>query len=284
MSRIRRTVCFAILGIPLSACLVFGSPQISQILSPRHVHLGQPVFWSIQVRHPYWERYKIEIQPCKGTEISVVEENTYEEGQTLRTDFTLQIIPVALVTPDTPSVLIVDAKGQSTALSGSPLQVISISGNSMALKDPQVPSFEAVLSNRRWILICVVLAGLLLLWLLVRQILHPGSGSAAIAQELRAALRSLRKTGEAAPGSWMAALRSPPIWGFDAAALSITELSEKAGSIPDLMRLATALNQIENSRYSGAKRIEPSAAKEALESALARLKRKASSSKGTAKS
>ncbi|HET6267155.1 MAG TPA: hypothetical protein VFG11_05500 [Acidobacteriota bacterium] len=270
----KRTICFAILTITLSAYLLSGSQQISQIVSPQHVHLGQPVFWSIQIRHPYWERYKIQIQPCKGTEISVIEETTLEEGQNLRTDFRLQIIPVALSTPDTPSVLIVDAKGQSTALSGSPLQVVSISGNSMTLKEPQMPFFEAVVSNRRWILICVALAGMLLLWLIIRKILSPGTGASAIAQELRAALKSLSKTGEAAPGSWLAALRSTPVWGFDAAALSINELSEKAASIPDLTRLATAMNQIENSRYSGAKRIEPAAAKEAIESALARLKRK----------
>lgn len=258
--------------ILLTAQWLIAAPQVDSVFPSTRVLLGQSMDWRITVSHAYWETYQLQLRPCAGAEMQVVQEKIVERKHGLQTTFVVRIVPVSLNVPAAPLALVTDAHGRQTLVAGKQIQVQTISGRSLELKDPAAPQFPAPAQPRRLKLLlaaaALVMAGLLGWVLYLRR-----SPRQTLRRKLTQMLRAIRASGAPEHAPLLQMLRSPVLWGFDAAPLSVAELQERAQSSPHLKTIAAAMVRLEEDRYAGATRKPTRAAAEAsLAAALTMVK------------
>ncbi len=233
----------------------FAEPQVRQFFPDHPVLLGQPLFWIIKIQYPLWESYSLQIQPCNGARIEIEDRKIAQEEGGIASTYKLKIIPENLNVGGTPSVLILDRKGQSIVLNGKPILVENISGASLEIRDATAPSFIRLKDRHKtalYLASIAVFTGLIaLLWLRYRA----RSPRQVLLRELRKSLNEMQK--KHLPFSLWRQLRSELLWGFSAEAFTAQQLGEAAGSDGRLIRVAEALRIMEKMRYDGEKAFRP---------------------------
>jgi len=245
------------------------SPQVQSVFPSTSYLLGQTKDWTIVVHHPFWEIYRLQLNPLAGVEMQLVGDSTAESGGELQTTFVVRMTPVLLTAPEAPTVLLIDAHGHPTVLQGQPLEVHAISGDSLEIKAPETPRFLEPEKRSKLmpaIIIAGVIATILLGWILFRR----RTPRNKLRRSLRRMLSRIRTEGVEDPAGLLDLLRSPMLWGFDAAPLTAVELREKELADPNLKTLVAGIARLEEDRYSADQR-KPSrtAAEASLAAALA---------------
>lgn len=233
----------------------FTEPQIQQFLPDHPVLLGQPLFWIIKIQYPLWESYSLQVQPCNGARIEIADQKIAAEDGGIASTYKLKIVPENLNVGGTPSVLILDRKGQSIVLNGKPILVENISGASLEIRNAAAPRFIQFKSRHRtalYLASVAIFTGLIaLLWLRYRA----RSPRQVLLRELRKSWSEMQKNH--LPFSLWRQLRSELLWGFSAEAFTAQQLGESAGSNGRLIQIAEALRIMEKMRYAGEKAFRP---------------------------
>lgn len=237
------------------ALLIFPSfanaaPQIKQFFPSTDLVLGQPLFWIIELRYPLWESYRLQIQPCKGAEITLAEEKLEEANAQIRALYRLRIVPENLVIADTPSVLITDSKGQSTVLQGKAIRIQSISGNSVEVKDPLAVVFgdkpvKNILPDVMLFLAVSTLTGMLI-W----KFYFAGTPRRILQQRFKKIETIFRRDHQLDVPEFCTLLRSDLLWGQSVHAKTGLELADIAKEDEKLGLIASAIQALEWVRYS----------------------------------
>jgi hypothetical protein len=236
-------VCILIPGLLLS------EPQIKQFYPERSLLLGQPLYWLVEIRHPIWEAYDLKFGPCPDLKMSVAEKKVTEVAGEIRVFYKLSLVPTVLKTSCTPSLIISGEKGETTVLSGKPLTVQTITGDSEEIRMPVLPVVEAKTSFYYTSLFtALAVLGLVCLILAMKRV-YANLPSQKYLRDVRRAEIEVR-SGKLPIQVWRL-LRSEMVWGFEAEAFTPAQLSEKGGGNVRLIGIATALQSLEAWRYSG---------------------------------
>jgi hypothetical protein len=210
--------------------------------------LGEPLFWLIELRYPLWESYEIHVKDCRGAKLQVADQNLFADADEMVARYRVRITPDSLSVTDIPTVLITSQNGQSVVLTGKPVNVSSISGNSTELKIPggltMMPPQRKSVQPYILVAICVVLFGTLL-WRRRRN----KDPRYLLVKDLKRAVVEVRR-GRLPQQVWRL-LRSDLLWGFPADVYTPAQLKEKSLDGSKLMRIAQTLQSLEVWRYSG---------------------------------
>ena len=241
-------LCFFV--VFLSIHILHAEPQVKQFFPTTSVLLGQELFWLIELRHPMWESYTLTINRCNGAAISIVERKTFEQDGLLQERYRLRIVPEQLTISDTPSVLISDEKGQNIVLTGKPLSVRSISGESTDIRQPTAPNFTKESTKIiPWIPYLIPVLAAILAALLFFKKLYLNSPRNVLMRNLQRAKEDLSRN--IYPDYAQKLLRSDLLWGFATDAYTAAELKERSRHDASLSRIADAVHSMECLRYSG---------------------------------
>ncbi len=242
------SIFMLILSYPLAA-----DPVVQQFFPASRTLLGKPVFWIIKVRYPLWEDYVLKTQPCPGLKMEVSARQVLEEAGELAVWYRIRIVPQDLAISGVPSVALVDQKGQATVLNGKPVKISLISGSSLDIKQPGVPSFSSQ-SKRRTSWLLLLLAAVMIPILLIFRS-RSRTPKAVLLPNLKRAQGEIRK-GHLPFGLWKM-LRSELLWGFTADSWTASQLAEYATGRDPFVQIARMLESIERMRYSGQKELRP---------------------------
>lgn len=241
---------FVFLLLFLTPVLTWSEPQIKNFFPNHSALLGQPFFWTVEIRYPVWESYELKPASCSDLKISVADRKLQEVAGEIRAVYTLAVIPKVLKTSCAPSVTVSDQKGQTTVLNGKPVVVSTISGKSLKIKMPQLPAppvgqrrnFNALLYEALILLVA-------LSFVLVGKRLYSNTPSQKFLRDLRKAAVEVHKN--RLPIQVWRLLRSEMVWGFPAEAYTPAQLQERAVQDRRFSVIAAALRSLEAWRYSG---------------------------------
>jgi len=225
-------------------------PVIRQAFPTKHALLGEPLTWTIEVHHPLWEQYNVQTNPCRGLEIRLKSSKTTGEKDQARTIFRFKIIPTQIGVSEAPSLLISNQRGQNTVLSGKVINVGSISGNSLEIKQPMVPQFPQPLINRKYLAWVLVTFAFLLTGTLIWFGRYWKQPRQMTLRQLRKAIVDIRSQ-SFDPIEINQLLRSPILWGNGADTKTAAELKESAGGDASLNMICDTLLALDQWRYSG---------------------------------
>ena len=228
---------------------VSSEPQIKQFFPTRSVLLGQPLFWMVEIRHPMWESYDLKLGSCADLKMSVANRTMTDVAGEIRIVYQIAVIPVVLKPSCTPSMTISDEKAQTSVLSGKPLQVRNISGDSLQLKTPLLPALHPKSFLYRFFLFTLLAIFVILCGVLAAKRFYNNLPSRRFLRAVQKAVFEVRK-GRLPIQVWRL-LRSEMIWGFEAEAYTPAQLQQKAVNNTRLARIALTLQSLQAWRYSG---------------------------------
>ena len=228
---------------------VSSETQIKQFFPSRSVLLGQPLVWMVEIRHAMWESYELKLGSCADLKMSVANRTMTDVAGEIRMVYQVAVIPVVLKPSCTPSMTISDERGQTTVLNGKPLQVRKISGDSLQIKNPVLPTIESESSFYRLFLFILLAVLVILCGVLAAKRFYNNLPSQRLLRDLQKAGLEVRK-GRLPIQVWRL-LRSEMIWGFQAEACTPAQLQQRASGNSSLVRIAVTLQSLESWRYSG---------------------------------
>ena len=208
------------------------------------------MFWIIELRYPLWESYRLQIQPCKGAEITLAEEKLEETNAQIRALYRLRIVPENLVIPDTPSVLFTDSKGQSMVLQGKPIRVQTISGNSVELKDPLAIALDDKIKKNILPDVLLFLAVTALTGMLIWKFYFAETPRRILQLKFKRIETIFRRDHQLDVPEFCTLLRSDLLWGQSVHAKTGLELVDIAKEDEKLGLIASAIQALEWVRYS----------------------------------
>jgi hypothetical protein len=228
---------------------VSSESQIKQFFPSQSVLLGQPQFWIVEVRHPMWESYELTFGPCPDLKMSVANRAMSDVAGEIRTVYKIAVTPLVLKQSCTPTMTISDEKGQTTVLNGKPLQVRTISGDSLVIRNPALPMLRQKSSLYYFFLFSLLGILLVLCAIFAAKRFYNNLPSQRFLRDVRKAGLEIRK-GRLPIQVWRL-LRSDMIWGFEAEAYTPAQLQQRATNNQHLVRIAVTLQSLESWRYSG---------------------------------
>lgn len=243
-----RTALLVALLCLLPLLSIDAAPEVHQFFPSKTLLLGQPLFWSVKLRHPLSESYDLHLPQISGLRMEIAGRRIFEEGGEISTIYTIRVSPEELRVSTVPYITITDQKGQSTVITGKPLNIMSISGSSLEIKPPGTPLFASGRSTKaRPLWIIAVLAFLVALFFYFRA--RWQSPRARLLRDFQKAQREIRRG--RLPFSLWSTLRSPLLWGFSAECRTGIELEQAAGSNSRLVAVAELIQSMERARYAG---------------------------------
>lgn len=269
---LRFALCILTLAFPFA---LRAAPIVESRFPAETALLGKPLYWRINVHHPYWETFSLQLNSCPGVEMKVQQEKTMKAGAELQTAFVVRVLPRSLAIPEIPTAHLVDTDGVRTAVIGKPILIRVISGNSLQLKDPATPQFAQPKWKRKSLLLIgatVLLLSAVSLGLYVSWRWTPHR---RLLRELTQTLHDTTKGDRLQPSHLLTLFRSTVLWGFEASPLSAWELEERAPAGSRLRIIAGAIRKLEEFRYSGGtRRLERKSVAESLSAAILLVKAK----------
>lgn len=239
-----------ILALLLLPSIAISAPQVKQFFPSRSVLLGQPLFWTIELRYPLWEFYRLQIQPCKGADITIAEDKVEEINGHIRAVYRLRVVPENLSITETPSVIITDPKGQSTVVSGKAIEVQSLTGKSLEIKDPTavnlLPLKKPGVIRDLLLFLAVSVLTILLLW----KFYYVETPRQVFLRRFKMIQDQFQTEHQVDVPLLRAMLRSDLLWGRSVQAMSGIELKQSAKENADLSQIAQTIESLEYSRYS----------------------------------
>lgn len=231
---------------------LIAEPQVRQFESPQHVLLGQPVYWIIEVRHPIFESYDLQLQSPAGAQMEVESRTDRRQQDVMITVYRVRLTAQNLSMGGPPAAVLTGAAGLLIPVRAKSVQVTSISGDSMDVRDPELPRFRTPPSYQ-WtiaggVAIAVLLAVLAFRWWMKKR---AGSARQTLIRNLKEA--SLLTHGSKPPDpAWICMLlRSELLWGEPVSAATVAELIERGKQTAQHSVLSEALESLEQARYSG---------------------------------
>ncbi len=223
--------------------------QVKHFFPDKDGLLGHPFFWTIELRYPVWEAYEVKPSSCADLQIRIADRNATEIAGEMRVVYRLKVIPVALKVNCAPTALVSDRRGQSMVLTGKPVFVHFISGDSEEIKFATA-KWQSQVKKHRPVLLYALLALFLVgqIILLIRR-LYARTPKQALLRDLRKAVVEVQRN--RLPVQIWRLLRTELLWGFPAEAHTPAELKRSAIQDPAMQRVADALHVLEMRRYSG---------------------------------
>ena len=232
--------------------ILHAAPRIRQLDPPRNALLGQSVYWLIEVRHPVWESYDLALQAPAGAQMELENTSYRRSRDDLVSLYRVRFTPQNLKIGGPPAAILTDLKGESVVIRGKSVEVSAISGNSLDVRDPVLPRFPVPRSNTTLIaavgVIGALLAALLIFAWRRRLSLNPRNVLIRQLSQVRTRIGTARPPDP----SWVCILlRSDLLWGEMVNAATVTELADRAKQTKQHEVLSTALQTLEEARYSG---------------------------------
>ena len=231
--------------------LLEAAPKIKQFFPDRAVLLGEPLIWSVRLQYPVFETYRLSVPPCAGLELKIQDPSVSEMNGEITSFYKIRITAVSLTVPNVPSILITDQRGQGTVISGKPVTVESISGDSTQIRTARFSPRLPPQPKRTWLLYSLLLLLPLLAWATARRI-REKSPKRVLLRNLQRARSDIQK-GKLPSPVWRL-LRSELLWGFPAETCTPSQLKTLAGDHPQFSVIAESLVLLEAWRYSGSGR------------------------------
>lgn len=223
---------------------------IGHFFPDRELLLGQSLIWTVRLTHPAEESYQLKITPCPGADIQVEERRIdyLYEGK-VQVLYSLRVTPLSLEIPEVPSIVIFDERGQSKVWNGNPLRVLSISGNSMEIRQPRallpLPERKGTGLGLLFPVPVLLIAGAYLVlrrrWEKLPRQLY--------AKDLRKALAEIQK--DRLPVQTWRLLRSHWIWGSNVESFTSAQLKDTARGDVRLTAISDTLAALESWKYGG---------------------------------
>ncbi len=229
--------------------IVSSEPQIHQFFPDRPLLLGQPLFWTVEIRYPMWESYDLKLAPCSDLKMSIAEKTLRDVAGEIRVVYRIVVVPIALKTSCTPSLMISDEKGQTTVLNGKRLLVHRISGDSEDIKNPTLPAIVQQSSTYYYVLFTLLAILIGFCMVLASKRIYGNMPSQRFLRAVRKAAQEVQK--DKLPIQVWRLLRSNIVWGFEAETFTPAQLQQKALQNPQLQEIAITLQSLEAWRYSG---------------------------------
>lgn len=227
---------------------VSSEPQIKHFFPARPVLLGQPLFWTVEIRHPLWESYQLKLGTCPDLKMAIADEKMTDVAGEIRTVYRVAVTPVVLKSSCTPSLTISDEKGQTTVLNGKGLRVQTISGESLAIKNPVLPPVRQ--KSRGYYVFLFTLLSILGLFcaVLAAKRAYNNLPSRKFLRDVRKASAEVKKN--RLPIQVWRLLRSEMVWGFQAEVYTPAQLQQRGSHDSRLTEIASTLQSLEGWRYS----------------------------------
>lgn len=227
----------------------YAQPQITQSFSAQSAMIGQPLYWTVSITHPLWNSYQITIAPCAGAEVTLASRTLAHKNDQIVTTFRIQIVPQALAMPDVPAVTLIDQSGHNTAISGKAMNVRTISGASLDIRQPLTPPFRSASWIWIWIAatVLVLSAAAFAYWRRYKVTHNPRT---LFVRDLSRAQQEFRRERSPNATGLIRILRSIFVWESNVESRTPLELLEFAANDQRLLAIAQGLMVLERYRYA----------------------------------
>lgn len=226
-------------------------PQVRQFDPPRSVLLGQPVYWILEVRHPIWESYDLQLHAPAGAQMELESRTDRRQQDDVVTLYRVLFVAQNLSIPEPPAAALIGA-GRVIPVRSRAVQVTAISGASMEVRDPELPRFQAPPSRGKTtagvLAIIALLAVLVQRWWMRKR---AASDRQILIRNLKEAEMHARSSKPPDPAWLCMLLRSELLWGEPVDAATVAEIYERGKQTAQHSILSEALETLEQARYSG---------------------------------